>query len=84
MMNIINLTCAALLAATMSAPTSAQLMNFHRTKRHRHARLQCRDDRCAQICELVNAMSSPSDPVPDPVATLVPAPRPTTLEPTPT
>ena len=64
MMNIVNLACAALLAATMSAPASAQLMNFRRTKRHRHARLQRRDDRRAQMRKLVDAMSSPSDPVP--------------------
>jgi hypothetical protein len=84
MINIINLACAALLAATMSAPASAQLMNFRRTKRHRHARLQRRDDRRAQMRKLVDAMLSPSDPVPEPVATLAPVPRPTTLKPTPT
>jgi len=85
MMNILNFACAALLAATMSAPASAQLMNFRRTKHHRHAaRLQRRDYRRAQMRKLVDAMSSPPDPVPDPVVTLAPAPRPTTPEPTPT
>ena len=84
-MNILNFACAALLAATMSAPASAQLMNFRRTKHHRHAaRLQRRDYRRAQMRKLVDAMSSPPDPVPHPVVTLAPAPRPTTPEPTPT
>ena len=90
-MNTFNLTCIALLAATMSAPASAKLMNYHRIKNHCHACLK-RDACHAQMRKLVDAMSFPPTPpysstippVPVPVpVTPAPAPVPMTFEPMP-
>ena len=76
-MNITTLSLIALLAATMSAQASAQMLNTRRVKRDRNTRLQ-RDARRAQMRKLVDAMSVAPDPAP---STTPPAPTPGTSTP---
>ena len=74
-----NFACAALLAANILTPATPQLIDFRLkgNRRHTTTRLQ-REARRAKIRKLVDAMSMPTIPIPDP-----PRPTPPPLTPVP-